>query len=324
VTLETDATDLPPVVVAMLTYKRPDDLAAAIPAILEHTSASTPPAVLMVVDNDPAGSAADAVAAFADRGVRYVNETRPGIAAARNRAIDETPADALLIFIDDDERPREHWLDLLLQTYREHRSAAVVGPVISEYDHEPDTWIKAGRFFDRRRLPTGTVVDVAATNNLLLDLRQIHAYGLRFDEKFGQSGGSDTLFTRQLVKKGGRMVWNDEAMVVDIVPTSRLTRQWVLRRAFRSGNSWSRTSLELADSRWTRLTARLGCLRIGLFRILGGIARLLLGLVTRSLGQRVRGIRTIARGAGMAAGSFGYVYQEYKRPANRKAAAANA
>ena len=37
----------------------------------------------------------------------------------------------------------------------------------------------AGRFFNRRRLPTGTEVDVAATNNLLLDLIQLHELGLR-------------------------------------------------------------------------------------------------------------------------------------------------
>lgn len=304
----------PAVVVAMLTYQRPGDLAAAIPAILAHTASIEPPATLMVVDNDPAGSAADAVAAFGDRGVVYVNETRPGIAAARNRAIDESPADALLIFIDDDERPRDHWLSLLLETYRTHRSAAVVGPVVSEYEIEPEPWIQAGRFFDRRRLPSGTAVEVAATNNLLLDLAQVHAHGLRFDEKFGQSGGSDTLFTRQLVRRGGRMVWCDEAVVVDVVPAGRLTRRWVLHRAFRSGNSWTRTSLALAGSARERLAVRVRTFGIGAVRVAGGLARMAVGTVTRSTGRRVRGLRTVARGAGMAAGVFGYVYQEYRRP----------
>ncbi|MEO7377263.1 MAG: glycosyltransferase, partial [Nakamurella sp.] len=198
-----------PVVVVMLTYCRPDDLVEALPRILCHTEAAG--AALMIVDNDPEGSATSSMVAFGDR-VVYVNETRPGIAAARNRALDEAPADALLIFIDDDERPTEGWLERMLATFEEHRSAAVVGPVISEYEVEPDLWVAAGRFFDRRRLPTGTSVDVAATNNLLLDLTQVHSYGLRFDEAFGASGGSDTLFTRRLVKAGGRMIWCDEAV----------------------------------------------------------------------------------------------------------------
>jgi succinoglycan biosynthesis protein ExoM len=320
-----ESTGNPPVVVAMLTYKRPADLAEAIPQILRHTAATTPPTTLMVVDNDPAGSAADAVAAFAADGVVYVNETTPGIAAARNRAIDEVAADTLLIFIDDDERPLDDWLTLMLATYQEYRSAAVVGPVISDYEVEPEEWIAAGRFFDRRRLRTGTAVDVAATNNLLLDLAQIHRFGLRFDEKFGQSGGSDTLFTRQLVRRGGQLIWCDEAIVIDKVPASRLTRRWVLHRAFRSGNSWTRTSLELAGSARQRLLVRLQTTGIGSLRLAGGLARAVRGLVTRSTGQRVRGIRTMARGAGMASGAFGYVYHEYRRkPAAVTAPAAEA
>jgi succinoglycan biosynthesis protein ExoM len=299
-----------PVVVAMLTYRRPVDLAEALPGILAHTEPAG--SRLMIVDNDPEGSAATAVAAFGDR-VDYVNETRPGIAAARNRALDEAPADALLIFIDDDERPTEGWLDLLLGVYGEHRSAAVVGPVVSEYEVEPDRWVAAGRFFDRRRLPTGTAVDVAATNNLLLDLTQIHAHGLRFDEAFGASGGSDTLFTRRLVGAGGRMIWCDEAVVIDKVPASRTTRDWVLRRAFRSGNSWARTSLELATSPAARSAVRLRSFATGAVRVMVGAAGVAFGTVTGRLARRVRGTRTIARGAGMAAGAFGYVYQEYRR-----------
>ncbi|WP_111768327.1 glycosyltransferase family 2 protein [Nakamurella deserti] len=298
------------VVVAMLTYRRPGDLSEALPRILAHTEAVG--ARLMVVDNDPEGSAEAAVAAFGGR-VWYVNETRPGIAAARNRALDEAPADALLVFIDDDERPTDDWLELLLATYRRHRPAAVVGPVVSEYDVEPDAWVAAGRFFDRRRLPTGTAVEVAATNNLLLDLAQVHRHALRFDEAFGASGGSDTLFTRRLVRAGGRMIWCDQAVVIDKVPASRTTRDWVLRRAFRSGNSWTRTSLELAAPGLRRTAVRGQSLGIGLVRIVAGSAAVVVGAVTGRLGRRVRGTRTVARGAGMAAGSFGYVYQEYRR-----------
>jgi GT2 family glycosyltransferase len=301
-----------PIVVAMLTYRRPGDLAEAIPAILGHSTASVPAATLVVVDNDPQASARDTVEGFADRGVRYLHEPKPGIAAARNRALTSAPRGALLIFIDDDERPQDRWLELLLATYERHQSAAVVGPVISEYDVEPDEWIRAGRFFDRRRLPTGTRVDVAATNNLLLDLDQVDALGLRFDEKFGQSGGSDTLFTRQLVAAGGEIVWCDEAVVTDKVPAARLTHRWVLNRAFRSGNSWTLTSLELAGSVPQRLWLRSVAAALGLVRVVGGASRFVLGTLTGSIGHRARGHRTIMRGAGMVAGIFGYTYHEYR------------
>lgn len=301
-----------PVVVAMLTFRRPDDLEEAIPAVLEQIREIGPGASLLIVDNDPAGSAEPMVRRWVAPDVRYVHEPRPGIAAGRNRALDECSPDALVVFIDDDERPQWGWLAAMLATHRIHGGAAVVGAVVSEYEIEPDEWITAGRFFDRRRMPTGTHTDVAATNNLLLDLALVRRSGLRFDERFGQSGGSDTLFSRQLAEVG-LLAWCDEAVVVDRVPAERLTRSWVLRRAFRSGNSWARTSLVLAPSGRARTRVRLRTTARGTVRVAGGASRIFLGTATGSVGQRARGRRTVARGAGMLAGVWGHVHVEYRR-----------
>ena len=309
------------VVIAVLTYRRPEDISLALPRLA--TQAETldgdplPTATVLVIDNDPAASARaevqDIAATLRPGLVRYAHEPRPGIAAARNRALADAGTAALLVFIDDDEVPSERWLSQLVELQRRSGAAAVVGPVISEYEHEPEPWIQAGRFFRRRRLATGTRLTVAATNNLLLDLHQIRALGLSFDERFGLSGGSDTLFTRQLVQRGGSMLWCDEAVVVDRVPASRLTRGWVLRRALRSGNSAARVNLELAAAAGPRLAARASSLASGSLRLLGGAARLGAGLLTGSVAHQAMGLRTAARGLGMASAAFGYVYSEYRR-----------
>jgi len=302
------------VLLAVLTYRRPADLREVLPLLLAQTHRVDASTEVLVVDNDPDASARDLVRGLADPGaVRYVHEPAPGIAAARNRALAEAAGFDLLVFIDDDERPVEDWLVLLLATYTIDRPTAVVGPVVSRYEGDLDPWIRAGRFFERRRLATGTVVDVAATNNLLLDLAQVRALGVEFDERFGLSGGSDTLFTRQVVARGGRMVWCDEAVVWDIVPTSRSTRQWVLRRAFRSGNGHSRDALDGVRSPVGRLRVRARLTAQGAVRFGGGSVRCVAGALTGSLGGRVRGLRTAARGAGMLSGAYGYVYSEYKR-----------
>ena len=310
--------------IAVLTYKRPADIEAALPRLAaqaESVQAESGPdgavlADIVVVDNDPAGSARGFVETFAQASsvsVRYENETTPGISAARNRALATADGVDLLVFIDDDERPSDRWLAQLLQTWREHRSAAVVGPVVSEYEVEPDAWVQSGRFFDRRRLPTGTVLDVAATNNLLLDLHQVRAMDLTFDPAFGITGGGDTMFTRTLHRRGGVLIWCDEAVVIDVVPASRVTRDWVLQRAFRSGSSWSVTSVKLAESSRDRALVKLRLTGRGAVRVLGGGARLVGGTLGRSMAQRARGQRTIARGAGMVSGAWGFVYAEYKR-----------
>jgi succinoglycan biosynthesis protein ExoM len=306
----TGAPDGESVVVAVLTYRRNEDLTQLLPDLRRQATENG--ADVMVVDNDPAGSARSVAGQLP--GVRYVHEPRPGIAAARNAALAAAADDDLLVFIDDDERPVEGWLHRLLEVHRQRRPAAVVGPVVSTFESEPSAWVRAGHFFDRRRLPTGTTVDVAATNNLLLDLGQVRALDLTFDERFGISGGSDTLFTRALHRLGGSLVWCDEALVVDVVPTARTTARWVMLRALRSGNCWTRTSVTLARGRAQRVRVRAAMALQGLYRLTAGAARWLVGAVARDLGHRARGARTMARGAGMLSGTWGYVYSEYRRP----------
>ncbi|WP_240675528.1 glycosyltransferase family 2 protein [Cellulomonas endophytica] len=304
----------PTVVVAMLTYRRPEDLAAAVPAFLAAVAGAAADVRLLVVDNDPAGSGRDVVAAVGDERVRYVVEPTPGIAAGRNRALREAEGADLLVFVDDDERPEPGWFDALLGTWRQTRPTCVVGAVVSAYAQEPTGWLAAGRFFDRRRLPTGTAVDVAATNNLLIDLRQLAGHGVTFDERFGLSGGSDTLFTRTLARRGARLVWCDEAVVVDMVPDDRLTRDWVLRRARRSGNSAARVEVVLAVDGAQRAQARARYLVRGTVRMAAGGARMAVGALTRSEVHHAKGARSLHRGLGMASGALGSVVVEYARP----------
>jgi len=304
------------VTIAVLTYRRPSDLAELLPILVHQALAAPEDIDILVVDNDPVGGAEEQVrAAGTQAPIRYAHEPEPGIASARNRALDGC-AGELLVFIDDDERPTEPWLATLLAAYRRYRPVAVVGPVVSRYDVTPSQWVQAGRFFDRRRMPTGTPVTVAATNNLLLHLPWVRANGLRFDGRFGLSGGSDSLFTRQLVQRGGSMVWCDEAVVIDVVPASRLTRGWVLRKAYRIGNASSRVVLD-GTRPARRLLLRATLLTLGLARLAIGSLRCCAGVLTGQLRHRARGMRTVARGAGMVSGSLGAVYSEYSRSAVR-------
>ncbi len=303
-------------VIAVLTYRRSDGLADTLRALLaardEHPSVS-----ILVVDNNPRADARPIVLRIAEglpRGLlRYVHEPRAGIAAARNRAIDESSAADVLVFVDDDERPTAGWLEHLLRLHRERRPAAIAGPVVSEFAGRPEPWILDGGFFTRRRLPTGTPVDCAATNNLLIDVAQLRALGIRFDDDFGLTGGSDTLFTRQMVRRGAVILWCDDAVVTDLVPPTRLTRQWVLQKAFRQGNVTPRIGLVLADGQLGRARARLAGMVGGAARLAVGGARVLVGAMTLNRGRRARGARLAVRGAGMVLGSCGYAYAEYAR-----------
>lgn len=299
------------VVVATLTYRRNELLADLLPQLLDQVGRCGAPAEVLVVDNDPAGGAREVVDKHP--AVRYVHEPTPGIAAARNRAMDAAGDVEGLVFIDDDEKPVGDWLAQLLLTKARTGADAVVGWVDTSYVGTLDPWIEAGEFFVRRRHPTGATVPMAATNNLLLDLARVRALGLRFDPDFGLTGGSDTMFTRQLVRAGGRIVWCDEAVVIDPVPVDRATRRWVLRRRFRFGNGWARTSLALERGSTGRARVRCRLAADGLVRIAAGLAESAAGSAGRSLRHRAKGLGRAARGLGMVAGAFGHVYTEYDR-----------
>jgi hypothetical protein len=302
------------VTIAVLTYRRPGDLAEILPLLLDQAAKASRPTRILVIDNDPEGGARTFLKSLdGQREIRYVHEPTPGIAAARNRAIDETVDAELLIFIDDDERPVDGWLQALLDTWLDTGADGVVGPVASRFTGELDPWIEAGGFFTRRRLETGAEVSVAATNNLLLAVRSVQSRGLRFDQRLGLIGGEDTLFTRQLTGTGGRIVWCAEALVHDIVPAERMTRSWVLRRAFRMGGSASRVEVRLAGSFGARIRARTGQLLLGGSRLAAGVLRFGVGLLTRSPGRRAAGARNLARGLGLITGAFGFEYREYRR-----------
>lgn len=307
---------VPPVVIAVLTFRRTDGLADTITALLTECR-TVENAGVLVVDNNPGRDAAPVVRLLVDDTepfrLMYVHEPTPGIVAGRNRAIRHAADARLLVFVDDDERPTAGWLTSLLALYESRAPTAIAGPVVSEFAAPVDPWIAAGRFFVRRRMPTGRAVTVAATNNLLLDMAQMRNLHGEFDHRFGLTGGEDTLFTRQLVERGGTILWCDEAVVTDRVPQARLSRRWVLLKAFSMGNCRARVDAAMARTRPARAAARVRAGLGGIARMTIGSLRLALGAATGDLSHRALGSRMVARGAGMWAGALGYAHRHYAR-----------
>jgi hypothetical protein len=302
------------IVIAMPTYKRPDLLDAVIPQLIAQSSSVDDDTRIVIVDNDPEESARSVVESWSHAPVTYVPEPSPGIAAARNAAIEAAAGADAIVFLDDDERPKHDWLQLMLATWRRYGSAAVAGPVLQELDATADPWVAASVMFARTHRPTGTIMEGAATGNLLLDLRELDRLGLRFDDRFGLTGGSDTLLTRTLVRRGGEIRWCDEAEAYEPVPPERARREWALQRRARTGNAWSRVHLMLADSAAERLRTRVALTALGVRQILRGGLRAAFGLVTRDLGRSANGALEVAAGRGVLGGAYGGVIAEYRRP----------
>jgi glycosyltransferase involved in cell wall biosynthesis len=303
-------------VVAIPTYRRPEALSAALAATvpqIEEMNADPEARFrgsVLVVDNDANATGRGVAESF---GVRYVVESTPGIAAVRNRSLAECAAADAVVFIDDDEVPEPGWLAALVAMYDRTGAAAVAGRVLTRFPDDTEPWVRASGAFIRPVREDGQSMREAATNNLLLDLSQIRSLGLSFDERFGLTGGSDSMFTRELTRRGGTIRWAQAAVVIEQEEAARFTRSWVLMRTFRFGNTAGRVELALADSGGARAAIRVKNIARGGIRVVGGGARWLWGAVTGSLRHRARGLRTAYRGAGMIAASSGYAHDEYGR-----------
>ena len=184
------------VAIGVLTFKRTESLEELLPRLLDQldTLPSDIRGEILVIDNDPERSAESTVR---DRHplIHYINESVPGIAAARQRCLDEAGDFDLLQFIDDDEEPIDDWLLTMITAWRTFgQPAAVAGRVFPRYEVTPSDWIVAGGFFDRPHYPSGTVVPVASSGNLLLDLNQVGHFQDFLDARKGEPGSLATSY----------------------------------------------------------------------------------------------------------------------------------
>jgi len=302
--------------VAIATFRRPDSLAKLL-SMLGDRAAELPDnyeTIAIVVDNDPDASAHSLVTQRAwGVTVRYVHEPRPGIAAARSRLLTEARDQQLLVFIDDDEWPLPGWLSELVGMWERTGAAAVAGRVEAVLPESTDPWVAALGIFQRAQRTSGQPLPAAATNNLLLDLDQVRHFGISFDLSLGLRGGEDTLFTRQMVTKGGRIVACPSSVVRDDLEPERVTPEFTRRRARYHGTTQADIDLRLAATRLARLTSRLRSTAKGCVWIAVGWMRGARGVLRRSLVDRAWGTRHFERGLGLIQGAWGDPAGEYTR-----------
>ncbi|WP_382307698.1 glycosyltransferase family 2 protein [Herbiconiux sp. UC225_62] len=291
------------VAIGIATFKRPELLRALLTSIVETCDLEG--LTVFVIDNDPLESAATVCAEFAESVVRYEAEPQPGIAAARNRFLDIVGDETYLIFVDDDETVTAGWLAALIEASERLNGDVISGPVIPLFPPDAPQWAVDGMFFERARHPTGTALEVAATNNTLVRssvLRRLAPF--RFDESFSMTGGSDTDFFHRLRQGGATLYWCDDAIVEEVVPASRMTWRWVRSRAQRTGEV--RARILLRDGRRGRLLAE------SIARMFLGGARLaILRLQGRS--PNARALNPAYRGWGMIQVLRGRFIHEYQR-----------
>jgi GT2 family glycosyltransferase len=196
---------------------------------------------IVVVDNDHLRSAQHVVSDFAAASpvpVSYWSEPRQNIALARNKAVENAEAD-FIAFIDDDEFPTKRWLANLFEACRKYQADGVLGPVVPEFESRPPQWVVKGGFFERPNYETGHRLawKQTRTGNVLFRRQILDGNDIWFKAEF-DTGGEDVDFFRRMTEQGRSFVWCREAVVYEVVPSSRCKRSYLLKRALLRGSNF--------------------------------------------------------------------------------------
>jgi glycosyltransferase involved in cell wall biosynthesis len=173
--------------------------------------------------------------------IRYVKEPNPGLAHARNKGVAEARGQ-FVVFLDDDELPRQGWLAALISTIEGTDADAAFGgvaPVFEEHPRRLADFIarrftralnaRSGEDVSKRYNYLGTGNSCFRVATCFADTRQ------PFDPRFNNTGGEDTDLLRRLFYAGRKLVWAGEAVVEEFVPTSRATVEAMRDRRFAQG-----------------------------------------------------------------------------------------
>jgi succinoglycan biosynthesis protein ExoM len=215
---------------------------------------------VVVADNDDTRSAESVVSSCRRRGsvqIEYRNEPNRNIALARNKAVQSAEGD-FIAFIDDDEVASQSWLLTLYRALKAYNVDAVLGPIVPRYEVDPPDWVIKGRFLERPRYPTGTVLPWyrTRTGNVLLSRTVFNDGSTMFNPAFRHS--EDQEFFKRVIARGRRVIWCDEAPVFEVQRAERFRIRYFLKRGLLRGN----VSLRLQQHKVLTITKSLVALAI--------------------------------------------------------------
>lgn len=224
--------------ICICTYRRPH-VVATVRSVQAQTGLKDVQVEIVVCDDDPEGSASSIVEELAVKSsvpLRYVKSGSRNVATCRNKCIGSAKGD-WIAFIDDDEIAEPRWLSELVAAQAKYGADVVKGCVRAVYPESTPLWIRAGDPFTRDYGPTGTQLQLAASGNVFFRRSLATESGIVFNAYFGRTGGEDTDFFARLRRIGASLISCREAIVHEIVPASRVSRDYLAQRYRRQGRT---------------------------------------------------------------------------------------
>jgi glycosyltransferase involved in cell wall biosynthesis len=226
------------ITVAICTRNRASSLARTLDAM---TSLDVPPGLdweLLVVDNGSTDDTDRVIDSFRERlPLRGLHEPRPGLANARNCAVDSATGD-YLVWTDDDATPDVAWLGAYSRAFERWPEAAVFGGrVDADFEGTPPSWLLRalwripGAYAIKDLEPEPKPLDpdlslpFGVNFAIRLEEQRRHRYEPTLGRQPGHPGlsGEETDVISRALADGESGWWVPEARVVHHIPRERQT-----------------------------------------------------------------------------------------------------
>jgi hypothetical protein len=228
------------IVIGIPTYRRPEQLAKLLGTLLPELQGRR--AQIVIADNDCGVDAPAVAEKFRSSWpeTRCISVRERGIAQVRNALVAEAnradPDWNWLIMLDDDGWVTPGWLVTLLDAAIKHDADFIAGRVDGCVPQDSSWLARNSLYASRGGQPTGLARTLKGAQNLAIARKALKLVPQpMFRNEYGASGGEDYDLFRRAALARARMVWCDEAVVVEPTPEARLTRASLLHRYSSTG-----------------------------------------------------------------------------------------
>ena len=234
------------------TYNRGDNLKRLLPEMLRQSCVK--PFEVLVVDNNSTDNTSDVVQNIAknESRLRYVFEPKQGIVPARNRAIEESLSHDYLVFIDDDELPKDGFLQAALDGLESEGADCVGGKIEVDFDGLKRPWwlnkelmgflaeidYSDVPFWNTDKSRPLWTANIGYKTSLFVDDPTLR-FDLRFNREGDQlGGGEDAAMFWSLVDQGKKIRYRPDMITRHFVEAKRIRISYFLGLHFEAGRKF--------------------------------------------------------------------------------------
>ncbi len=223
------------IIIGIGTYKRNELLENALHHIAKLKSPKGKKLCLVISDNNEGKEAYPIYKAaknYIPFEVYYVHEPAKSIAEVRNAVLKKAIElnGEYIAFLDDDEYPKENWIEELYKTMIEYDAdGATSAPLVIKEGKECSLPLNI------KKRKHGSRRNICITNSVIFKSEIITKSNIWFDKSFGLMTGEDIDFFSRATAAGYKFVWCSKQLIYDVLHNERTSIEWEVDRAINNG-----------------------------------------------------------------------------------------